>query len=58
MRHSGSVSSSLIGGRGVYAICPSDHFVWGGSYEPGSLIWQPADAQQAHLLRGAEGRRS
>ncbi|MBO0836033.1 MAG: hypothetical protein J2P28_11010, partial [Actinobacteria bacterium] len=38
--HSGSVFSSLIGGSGVYAICPADRFVWGGFYEPGSLIWR------------------
>jgi hypothetical protein len=37
---SGSVFSSLIGGRGVYAICPVDRFVWGGFYENRSLIWR------------------
>jgi len=38
--HSASVFSSLIGGKSVYAICPADRFVWGGFYEPGSLIWR------------------
>jgi alpha,alpha-trehalase len=38
--HSGSVFSSLIGGRSVYAICPTDRFVWGGFYEPRSLVWR------------------
>ncbi len=38
--HSGSVFSSLIGGAGVYAICPAERFVWGGYYEPRSLIWR------------------
>ena len=38
--HSESVFSSLIGGAGVYAICPADRFVWGGYYEPRSLIWR------------------
>jgi hypothetical protein len=38
--HSGSVFSSLIGGKGVYAIWPVDRFVWGGFYEPRSLIWR------------------
>ena len=38
--HSGSVFSSLIGGNSVYAICPADRFVWGGFYEPRSLIWR------------------
>ncbi|KRE63725.1 glycoside hydrolase family 15 protein [Nostocoides sp. Soil756] len=30
----------LIGGDGVYAVTPHDPFVWGGSYEPGTLIWR------------------
>jgi alpha,alpha-trehalase len=38
--HSGAVFSSLIGGTGIYAICPADRFVWGGFYEPRSLIWR------------------
>lgn len=38
--HSGSVFSSLIGGAGIYAIYPADRFVWGGFYEPRSLIWR------------------
>ncbi len=33
--------SALIGGGGVYAVTPVEHpFVWGGYYEPGSLIWR------------------
>jgi alpha,alpha-trehalase len=35
-----AVFSSLIGGRGSYAVTPRDGFVWGGYYEPGSLIWR------------------
>ncbi len=35
-----AVFSQLIGGRGVYAVTPVDPFVWGGYYEPGSLIWR------------------
>ena len=38
--HSGSVFSSLIGGSGVYEISPADRFVWGGYYEPRSLVWR------------------
>jgi GH15 family glucan-1,4-alpha-glucosidase len=34
-----SVFSSLIGGAGAYAITPRDRCVWGGYYEPHSLIW-------------------
>jgi hypothetical protein len=37
---SGAVFSSLIGGHGIYAITPASRFVWGGYYEPGSLIWR------------------
>lgn len=32
--------SSLIGGSGTYTITPSGRSVWGGYYEPGSLIWR------------------
>ena len=37
---SGSIFSSLIGGEGVYAVTPRDVHVWGGYYEPGTLIWR------------------
>ena len=37
---SDAVFSSLIGGPGGYAITPRDRCVWGGYYEPGSLIWR------------------
>ena len=37
---SDAVFSALIGGRGAYAVTPADpRHVWGGYYEPGSLIW-------------------
>ncbi len=35
-----AVLSSLIGGEGVFAITPAEPYVWGGYYEPGSLIWR------------------
>ena len=35
-----SIFSSLIGGFGTYAVTPRSRFVWGGYYEPGSLIWR------------------
>lgn len=38
--HSGSLFSALIGGEGVYTISPVGPYVWGGYYEPGSLIWR------------------
>jgi alpha,alpha-trehalase len=38
--HSDAVFSALIGGHGAYAVTPADsRHVWGGFYEPGSLIW-------------------
>lgn len=37
---SSAVFSGLIGGAGHYAVTPSDRFVWGGYYEPGTLIWR------------------
>jgi GH15 family glucan-1,4-alpha-glucosidase len=32
--------SSLIGGSGVYSVTPQEQYVWGGYYEPSSLIWR------------------
>ena len=37
---SGAVISHLVGGPGIYAVTPKVPFVWGGNYEPGSLIWE------------------
>ncbi|GAB4902937.1 glycoside hydrolase family 15 protein [Mycobacterium avium subsp. hominissuis] len=38
---SDAVFSNLVGGGGVYAITPTDvRHVWGGYYEPGTLIWR------------------
>jgi hypothetical protein len=39
--HDDAVFSELLGGRGTYIVKPAgDRFVWGGSYEPGTLIWR------------------
>lgn len=35
-----SLFTALIGGTGIYAVTPISRFVWGGYYEPGSLIWR------------------
>ncbi|MBT2209312.1 glycoside hydrolase family 15 protein [Actinomadura sp. NEAU-AAG7] len=35
-----AVFASLIGGPGIYAVTPRERFVWGGAYEPGTLIWR------------------
>jgi alpha,alpha-trehalase len=38
---SDAVFSALIGGAGMYAVTPVEQpFVWGGYYEPRSLIWR------------------
>lgn len=37
---SDAVCASLIGGGGGYAISPVERYVWGGSYEPDTLIWR------------------
>jgi alpha,alpha-trehalase len=38
---SDAVFSALIGGPGAYAVTPVEQpFVWGGYYEPRSLIWR------------------
>lgn len=37
---SGALFSSLIGGSGGYSITPEERFVWGGYYEPDTLIWR------------------
>jgi alpha,alpha-trehalase len=38
--HGEAVFASLIGGAGAYAVTPDGRFVWGGYYEPGTLIWR------------------
>ena len=39
--HDDAVFSSLLGGHGGYGVSPADdRFVWGGYYEPDSLIWR------------------
>jgi alpha,alpha-trehalase len=34
------IFSALLGGRGAYQVEPTDPYVWGGYYEPRSLIWR------------------
>ncbi|HET8581977.1 MAG TPA: glycoside hydrolase family 15 protein [Jatrophihabitans sp.] len=35
-----AVFSSLIGGTSAYLVEPAERYVWGGWYEPSSLIWR------------------
>ena len=37
---SDAVFSSLLGASGSFSVTPVGRFVWGGSYEPASLIWR------------------
>ncbi|WP_432497763.1 glycoside hydrolase family 15 protein [Kineococcus auxinigenes] len=37
--HDDAVVSSLLGGRGVFAVTPAHPFVWGGWYEEGTLVF-------------------
>lgn len=37
---SDAVFSSLVGGKGAYVVTPVGRHVWGGYYEPRSLIWR------------------
>ena len=38
--HDPALFCGLLGGRGRFAVTPVGRFVWGGYYEPGSLIWR------------------
>jgi GH15 family glucan-1,4-alpha-glucosidase len=38
--HDAPIFASLLGGRGTFSVTPLERFVWGGHYEPGSLIWR------------------
>lgn len=38
--HDPAVFAGLIGGEGGYQVSPVGRFVWGGYYEPGSLVWR------------------
>src|SRR3954454_14791713 len=35
-----AVFGSLVGAGGCYEVTPTGRFVWGGYYEPGTLIWR------------------
>lgn len=49
-----AVLASLIGGQGTYAITPRGRYVWGGSYEPGSLIWRSRWVTEAGIVECRE----
>ncbi len=49
-----AVFSSLIGGAGIYAITPTQPFVWGGSYESNTLIWRSRWITQTGIIECRE----
>jgi alpha,alpha-trehalase len=51
---SDAVFASLIGGSGLYAITPTSRLVWGGYYEPGSLIWRSRWITQSGVVECRE----
>lgn len=59
-----SIFTSLIGGKGTYVVRPVGRFVWGGYYEPRSLIWRSrwiteenvaVESREAFALPGQSG---
>lgn len=38
--HDPALFSALVGGGGSYSVTPVERHVWGGYYEPASLIWR------------------
>ena len=45
-----AVFASLLGGAGTYAVRPSGPFVWGGWYEPGTLVWRGRFVDEANAI--------
>jgi alpha,alpha-trehalase len=53
--HDPAVFSDLLGGRGLYVVRPADErFVWGGSYESGTLIWRNRWVAGPEILESRE----
>ncbi|UQA90664.1 glycoside hydrolase family 15 protein [Streptomyces halobius] len=52
--HNEAVFSTLIGGRGIYAVTPKEPFVPGGSYDDGSLIWRSRWVTQSGIVESRE----
>ncbi len=61
---SGAVFGALLGGEGLYTVTPVGRFVWGGYYEPRSLIWRSrwvtetgiVECREALAFPGERGR--
>jgi GH15 family glucan-1,4-alpha-glucosidase len=52
--HDGAVFSSLVGGVSSYTVAPQGRFVWGGYYEPGTLIWRSRWTTEAGIVECRE----
>ncbi|MGH7912058.1 MAG: glycoside hydrolase family 15 protein, partial [Candidatus Dormibacteraceae bacterium] len=52
--HCPALFASLIGGRGAYTVTPLGRYVWGGSYEPGSLIWHSRWTTEDGIMESRE----
>lgn len=49
-----AVISHLVGGDGIYALSPSETYVWGGSYEDDSLIWRSRWVTTSSIIESRE----
>jgi hypothetical protein len=49
-----AVFSALIGGQGNYSLAPVGPFVWGGSYDEGSMIWTSRWVTQDGIVESRE----
>src|SRR4051794_41891687 len=52
--HDDAVLCALIGGDSRYEITPRGRHVWGGYYEPGSLIWRSRWITEAGVVECRE----
>jgi hypothetical protein len=53
--HDDAVFSDLLGGRGSYTVQPvAEGYVWGGSYQSGTLIWRSRWVAGADVLECRE----
>ncbi|MBV9819313.1 MAG: hypothetical protein JOZ07_13345 [Solirubrobacterales bacterium] len=49
-----AVLAALMGGEGTYEVTPQGRFVWGGRYEPGSLIWRSRWITEGGIVESRE----
>ena len=53
--HDPALFSALVGGEGSYSVTPTENHVWGGYYEPDSLIWRSRWSRPAPRSNVAAG---